>query len=108
MGKQIGALVVIFLFTTLAWMILGASVVARSNSADTGLSKGVQSNWGSAQQQSPPIVFASHTVQKSVQENQNGKTTTRVIDEVVQTPLAIEQSRIHVALDLEQRQKGLL
>jgi inner membrane protein involved in colicin E2 resistance len=108
MGKNIAAIVVIFLFTTFAWMILGASVVARSDSADSGLNKDVQSNWGSPQQQSPPSAFSSRTVQKTVQEVQNGVTTTKVIDENVITPLPIEQSRIRVGLDLEQRQKGLL
>jgi inner membrane protein involved in colicin E2 resistance len=108
MGKNIAAIVVIFLFTTFAWMILGVSVVARSNSADSGLSRDVQSNWGSPQQQSPPIAFTSHTVPKEVQETVNGTTTTKVVDEIVDTPLPVEQSRIRVALDLEQRQKGLL
>jgi hypothetical protein len=108
MGKNIAAIVVIFLFTTFAWMILGASVVARSDSADSGLSKDVQSNWGSPQQQSPPVAFALHTVPKTVQETQNGTTTTKVVDEIVDTPLPLEQSRIRVALDLDQRQKGLL
>ena len=108
MGKNIAAIVVIFLFTTFAWMILGASVVAPSDSADSGLSKDVQSNWGSPQQQSPSIAFVSHSVPKTVQETQNGTTTTRVVDEIVDTPLPVEQSRISVGLDLEQRQKGLL
>ncbi len=108
MGKNIAAIVVIFLFTTFAWMILGASVVARSDSADSGLSKDVQSNWGSPQQQSPPIAFTSHTVPKEVTETVNGTTTTKVVDETVDTPLPVEQSRIRVALDLDQRQKGLL
>jgi inner membrane protein involved in colicin E2 resistance len=108
MGKNIAAIVLIFLFTTVAWMILGTSVVARSDSADSGLSKGVQSNWGSAQQQSPPVASWSQTVPRTVLENQNGTTISKVVDEIVVTPLPIEQSRIGVALDLEQRQKGLL
>jgi inner membrane protein involved in colicin E2 resistance len=108
MGKNIAAIVVIFLFTTFAWMILGASVVARSDSAGSGLSKDVQSNWGSPQQQSPPLASASHLVQTTIQEAHNGVTTTKVIDEKVVTPLPIEQSRIRVGLDLDQRQKGLL
>jgi len=108
MGKNIAAIVVIFLFTTCAWVILGTSVVARTGSADSGLSKDVQSNWGSAQQQSPPVAISSHSVQKAVQENQNGVTFTKAVEENVDTPLPIEQSRIRVALDLEQRQKGLL
>jgi hypothetical protein len=87
MGKNIAAIVVIFLCTTFAWIVLGTSVVARSTTADTGLSKGVESNWGAPQQQSPPSVFAT---------------------DAPTPPLPIEQSRIRVGLDLEQRQKGLL
>jgi len=108
MGKHIAAIVLIFLITTFAWMILGTSVVARTQSADSGLSKGVESNWGSAQQQSPPAAITSQTVPKTVRENLNGVVTTTVINEIVTKPLAIEQSRIRVALDLDQRQKGLL
>jgi len=108
MGKHIAAIVVIFLFTTFAWMILGTSVVARTHSADSGLSKGVESNWGSAQQQSPPTALAIQTVPRNVQENMNGKITTKTINETVTAMLPIEQSRIRIALDLDQRQKGLL
>ena len=60
MGKQIAVIILIFLVTTCGWMILGTSVAMRSNSADSGLSKGVQSNWGSAQQQTPPSGVATH------------------------------------------------
>jgi inner membrane protein involved in colicin E2 resistance len=108
MGKHIAAIVLIFLFTTVAWMILGTSIVARSNSADSGLTRGVESNWGSAQQQSPPAAVATWIVPRKEQESVNGVTTTKVINESVSAPLPIAQSRIRVALDLEQRQKGLL
>jgi len=108
MGKHIAAIVVIFLFTTFAWMILGSSVVARTHSADSGLSKGVESNWGSPQQQSPPSAYTLRIVPRTIEENVNGSTITKVVNEPVTTALTIEQSRIRVALDLEQRQKGLL
>src|SRR5437016_10784104 len=87
MGKNVAVIILISLFTTAAWIILGTSVVVRSTSADTGLSKGVKSNWGAPQQQSPPSLFATTATTMS---------------------LPIEQSRIRVALDLEQRRKGLL
>jgi hypothetical protein len=108
MGKHIAAIVLIFLITTCAWMILGTSIVARSSSADSGLTRGVESNWGSAQQQSPPAAVATHIEPRTEQESVNGVITKKVINETVTTPLQIEQSRIRVALDLEQRQKGLL
>jgi inner membrane protein involved in colicin E2 resistance len=108
MGKQIAVIVLIFLFTTCGWMILGTSVIIRSQSADSGLSKGVESNWGSAQQQSPPTAVASSSVPHTEQQSVNGVITKKLINESVTTPLPIEQSRIRIALDLEQRQKGLL
>ena len=108
MGKHIAVIILIFLATTFAWMILGASIVARSSSADSGLTRGVQSNWGSAQQQSPPSAVARHIEPRTQEESANGVTTKKVINATIETPLQIEQSRIRVALDLEQRQKGLL
>jgi hypothetical protein len=108
MGKHIAAIIAIFLVTTFAWMILGSSVVARTHSADSGLSRGVESNWGSAQQQTPPTAVAAHVVPKTIQESTNGVVKTTVINEIVSAPLDLEQSRIRVALDLDQRQKGLL
>jgi inner membrane protein involved in colicin E2 resistance len=108
MGKHIAVLILIFLATTFAWMILGASIVARSSSADSGLTRGVESNWGSAQQQSPPSAVATHIEQRTQEESMNGVITKKVISATIDTPLQIEQSRIRVALDLEQRQKGLL
>jgi hypothetical protein len=108
MGKHIAAIVLIFLITTCAWMILGTSIVARSDSADSGLTRGVECNWGSAQQQSPPAAVATWIVPKTEQESTNGVTKTKVTTESVSAPLPIAQSRIRVLLDLEQRQKGLL
>jgi hypothetical protein len=108
MKKQIAVIVLIFLVTTFGWMILGASVLVRSNSADSGLSKGVQGNWGSAQQQSPPSAVATHFEPRTEQQSVNGVTKQTTVNVAVSTPLQIEQSRIRVALDLEQRQKGLL
>src|SRR5436305_11608192 len=89
MGKQLAGIVLIFLFTTCAWMILGSSIIARSDSADSGLTRGIQSNWGSAQQQSPPSATASWIVPKTQQETANGVTTTKVTNESVSAPLVI-------------------
>src|SRR3954447_4626411 len=108
MGKQIAVIVLIFFVTTFGWMILGTSVAMRSNSADSGLTNSVQSNWGSAQQQSPPSAIATHVEPRTQTESVNGVTTKKVSNETVATGLQIEQSRIRVALNLEQRQKGLL
>jgi inner membrane protein involved in colicin E2 resistance len=109
MGKNIVAIIAIFLCTTVGWIILGTSVLQRTHSADSELGTKVESNWGCPQQQSPPFVFTSRTISKAVQQTSpTGGTTTTVAEETTRTPLPIEQSRIRVGLDLEQRQKGLL
>ena len=86
MSRNVFAVIAIFLCTSVAWMILGSSIMHRTESADSDLGPRVASAWGAPQQQTPPTMFASHTT----------------------TLLPIEQSRIDVALSLEQRQKGLL
>ncbi|MGZ8869137.1 MAG: hypothetical protein ACXW2P_12410, partial [Thermoanaerobaculia bacterium] len=108
MTKNILAIIAIFLCTSAAWAILGATIMARTYSAGNGLGARVESTWGSPQQQTPPQASTSRTVPKLVQETVNGRPVTRSVDETIVTPLALEQSRIKVDLDLEQRQKGLL
>jgi len=87
MGRNIAAVIVIFLFTTLAWMILGLSIEARTQGMGSDLGPRVESLWGAAQEQGPPLAF------KTAAPND---------------ALGLERSRVQVALDLEQRQKGLL
>lgn len=108
MGKQIAALVAIFLCTAAAWAILGATIFARTYSKDDGLSARVASTWGGPQVQSPPSATAATRVTKLVRENVNGRDVEKSVQEVVQTPLPLEQSRVKADLNLEQRQKGLL
>ena len=88
MTKNIAALIFILLCTSVGWAILGATILARTDAAGSGLGRNVESIWGKPQQQAPPVA-------------------TSVRDKVV-APLTLERSRIRVALDLEQRKKGLL
>jgi hypothetical protein len=97
LGRYVLALIAIFLCTTLAWIVLGASIFARTNDAGSGLGPAVESAWGSPQEQTPPEASTSQTVQRDEHTS-----------EVVTTVLPVERSRIRVAFDLDQRQKGLL
>lgn len=108
MAKTVLAIIAIFLFTSLAWAILGTTILARTHSAGDGLEPRVGSTWGGPQQQCPPSATTSRVVTKSVDETVNGQNTKRVIEETVTDLLPIEKSRLHAALGLEQRQKGLL
>jgi len=108
MSKNILPIIAIFLCTSLAWVILGSSIVIRTESADSNLGPRVASTWGKPQKQTPPIAFTSRTVQRQVRETTDHGVITKTVEETINTPLPMEQSRIRVVLNLEQRQKGLL
>src|SRR5512141_2368273 len=108
MAKRIAALIFIFICTTAAWIILGATIFARTESSDSALKGRVSSTWGAPQAQSPPTASWAQTQMRQVETEEGGKKTTRTVEETTAVPLPLESSRIEVSLDLEHRQKGLL
>jgi hypothetical protein len=106
MTRNVLAIIAIFLCTTAAWFILGATIVARTDDAGEGLSHGVESLWGAPQQQTPPELSTSREVQVNVENPLPN--APRVVTHTEVTPLPLDRSRIRVGLNLEQRQKGLL
>src|SRR5260370_2918973 len=52
--KRIFALIVIFVFATIAWAVLGATIFTRTYGLDDTLRSRVSSTWGTAQLQGPP------------------------------------------------------
>jgi hypothetical protein len=91
MTRHVVAIAFIFLCSAVGWFILGATVESRTNDAGSGLGPRVASSWGSPQQQVPPAA-----------------TSSRASVSPVTWQLPLERSRVRAALDLEQRQKGLL
>jgi inner membrane protein involved in colicin E2 resistance len=108
MTGKVLAIVAIFLCTAAAWAILGATIMARTYSAGSGLEPAVASSWGGEHTQAPPMASTSRTVARPIQENVNGRTVSKTVQETVYTPVPLEQSRLRVGFGLEQRQKGLL
>jgi inner membrane protein involved in colicin E2 resistance len=106
--KRIAALVLIFLCTSLAWIILGTTIFSRTYSFRSGLSGAVVSNWGAVQNQTPPTAAYQVTENKTEEKTEDGKKIVRTYKQASSMFLPIERSRIRVALDLEPRQKGLL
>lgn len=86
MNKYLGALAVLFAGASIAWMILGQTLVARTVDSDSAQRAYLSGQWGSPQVQEAPKVTA--------------------VDTNVAVPL--NSSRITVGLKLEQRRKGLL
>jgi inner membrane protein involved in colicin E2 resistance len=105
MGRKL-AIIGIFLCSAIAWAILGASIVDRTHEAGSDLGPRVASTWGAPQNQTPPSAIVRRTVQKTVENPSAGAPKT--VTETIVESLSLEQSRIRVVLDLQQRQKGLL
>jgi inner membrane protein involved in colicin E2 resistance len=105
MIKRIGALVFIFVCTSISWLVLGTTIVSRSYSPLTDqLRSRVASNWGTAQEQAPPKATYNHE-SISFEGNENDPKHMR---RTHVAPLPLEATKVDVTLDLQHRQKGLL
>ena len=108
MTKRIIAIIFIFICTSVAWAILGATIFARTYDSGSVSSNKVASTWGAPQNQGPPAASFITQVTKQQDVLENGKTVKKTWTEELTTELPLESSRIDVDLDLEHRQKGLL
>ena len=106
MIKRILPLAVIFACTTLAWIILGSTILARTYSPmSDNLKSRVVASWGTEQKQAPPSASYHREVVHVVEDNKGGTNTVAALETI---PLAVDASNIDVTLDLSHRQKGLL
>jgi len=108
MGKRVAAILVIFLCSTLAWVVLGGTIMTRTYSLDGSLQQKVASTWGSPQTQSPPAASFVVTSYKEAESLEDGKKVVRKVEVKEEKRLALDASRVDVQLDLEPRKKGLL
>lgn len=108
MLKRIIAIAFIFACTSVAWMILGATIFTRTYSSDVVSQNRVASTWGAPQNQSPPTASYKTIINRPQQTLENNKLTVKTVQEEIVTELPLESSSINVALELEHRQKGLL
>jgi hypothetical protein len=107
--KRIFALITIFVFATIAWAILGATIFERTYGLDDSLRSRVSSTWGTAQMQSP----ASASYERVTPEKQDfldatGTAHSKIVQIKTTEPLPLQSTQINTALQLEHRQKGLL
>jgi inner membrane protein involved in colicin E2 resistance len=106
--KRIAALAFIFLCTTIAWLILGATIFSRTYSSGQSLEGKVSSSWGSQQSQAAPT--ASYYVdQVQPEEVQvDGRPVQKMVSRPTAIQVPLEASRVNVGVHLDPRQKGLL
>ena len=109
MIRRILALILIFGCTSIAWLILGATIFSRTDDVDRRLHEQVASVWGSPQEQTPPTAtYTTQTEKKTQTTLPDGKIVenTRNVSSDVSLPL--NSTDADVRLNLEYRQKGLL
>ena len=94
--QRLIGIILIFFAVTIAWAILGTSILARTNSGYSELNRQVEGLWGSEHYQKAPTVTL-----KTVQKIGNKETD-------VLTPVELESSNVQVDLKLQHRRKGLL
>lgn len=108
MVKRIAAILIIFVCTSVAWVVLGSTIFYRTQEADASLKGRVASSWGSPQLQSSPRAIYEHTVRRNVEQVEEGRRIIKTVEERQSTPILPESSRVEAKLNLEPRQKGLL
>jgi inner membrane protein involved in colicin E2 resistance len=108
MIKRIGAIVVIFLCTSVAWAVLGSTIFVRTDSAGSTLYGRVASSWGAPQEQGPPQISYAWQEAHEVTSEENGKKVTREEKREVSRQIALESSQIQADFHVDYRQKGLL
>jgi hypothetical protein len=105
MIKRIAAVVFIFVCTSIAWAILGSTILTRTYSPLSGeLKSRVAASWGTEQEQTSPTA----SYQREETRLEPDKKGSNQVKTMTTVPLPLEASRIDVTLDLAHRQKGLL
>lgn len=112
-ASRLIAILFIFACASIAWFVLGTSVVVRTGASDQTLAAEVGRLWGGQHLQVAPTasVERPREVQQTVQEkDEKGNLATRLVTrtEIDRVPVPFSSSRVSVDLKLDQRRKGLL
>jgi hypothetical protein len=122
MVKRIIAIAFIFIFTAVAWMVLGGTIFERTRGSDQQLRGRVGSTWGTNQAQRAPVAFIER-IETRVAESLPRRVPPgreRTLDTTapaprdrtetvrIRVPLVLEQTRATADFDLDHRRKGLL
>lgn len=110
---RLTAIALIFLGATVAWAILGSSLVARTGQFNGQLQREVEALWGEPQRQVAPQawVFRPGVEIETVDAKQPDGTTVRTKVErsvTKQQAIGLDATRATVDLTLEHRKRGLL
>lgn len=107
------AIAFIWIGCTFAWVILGSTLVSRTNDVGNSLDTEVHALFGPPGRQAPPVASyeVKETVKETVTTNQNGTVPIQQVverEKVTEQPLSLDGSLIDVEFELQHRKKGLL
>lgn len=108
MTKRIIAIIFIFILTTVAWAVLGGTILARTYDSGQASSSRVESTWGTEHNQGTPTALFKTYTQRPIEIIENGVKVTKYVTDEATTAFPLESSKIDVNLNLGHRQKGLL
>src|SRR5580704_988714 len=108
MVKRLFAVAFIFCCTSVAWMILGGTITARTGSTTERLRDHVQSIWGVPHVQMSPFAEYSLPVKYVETVTENG--VQKMVEKTRLDPYVVRPDSSEIAVDLqsENRRKGLL
>jgi inner membrane protein involved in colicin E2 resistance len=108
MIRRLAAIILIFACTAGAWVILGGTVLLRTDNQDNRLRNAVGQLWGTVQVQKAPSVYYETISKSETQRVESGKTVSEIQSQTITNYVALKSSKIDVSLFLEHRKKGLL
>jgi inner membrane protein involved in colicin E2 resistance len=108
MVKRLLAIAFIFVSTSLAWLVLGGTIMARTSSSGDRLRGRVQSVWGTPQVQAAPFAEYSLPVRYAETITENGKQRIEERTRLDTHTIRPSTSDANVDLQVEPRRKGLL
>ena len=111
--RRLAAIALIFFGASIAWSVLGSSLLARTGQFDSRLEHEVQLLWGAPHRQLAPnawIVRPGVETEVVETKGQNGQIVRNQVTRSVthRVPVALQSTRATVDLDLAHRQRGLL
>ncbi|HVA18346.1 MAG TPA: inner membrane CreD family protein [Candidatus Dormibacteraeota bacterium] len=108
MTNRIVATIFIFICSAIAWAILGSTIFVRTDTASAALNGHVESIWGSAQVQSPPMATYVRGDGNAAGGALDGRVVSSVEEKHTNIQLPIDASLVNVDVAVDYRQRGLL
>jgi hypothetical protein len=107
MGKRLAAIVLVYTGCFTAWMILGTSVLFRTEVSDQEIKQRVTTLWGKEHRQRQPQVLYTQPETRTEKYYENGVEKEKLVQIVNQIDVPLSSTDVDVRVRYEPRQKGL-